>query len=382
MKILMVSMFANHFFNWTDQLKNTGHEVFWIDVFDNGSEVENIQWVKQTVNWRRRFDFPGRQSLKKYLPGLNIIISTINERKLEEIFEKKLAEIKPDVVQSFVLFSACAPILKVMNRNPQIKWIYSAWGNDLYYFQNEPEYLKDIKAVLPRVNYMFADCDRDYSIANKYGLKGEFLGAYPGGGGYEFNNEESIEEIVERKVILIKGYQKLFGECIIVLKAIRQIIFELKNYEIIVFGADCETVAYLNSSDLKNYSNFTFYEDIGRGELMKIMGKSLIYIGNSISDGMPNTMLEAIIMGAFPIQSNPGGATAELITHGINGFLIQDPLDVNEIKSLILKAINEKAFLAKAVEFNFNQIKPNLEREFVRQEVLKKYSHVEKAIKP
>ncbi len=380
MKILMVSMFANHFFNWTDQLKNSGHEVFWIDVFDNGSEVKNIHWVKQTVNWRRRFNFPGRQLLKKHLPVLNTIISNINERKLAEIFEKKLVEIKPDVVQSFVLFSACAPILKIMNRNPHIKWIYSAWGNDLYYFQNEPEYLKDIKAVLPRVDYMFADCDRDYSIAKKYDFKGEFLGAYPGGGGYEFNNEDSIEKIENRKVILIKGYQKLFGECIIVLKAIQQIMAELKNYEIIVFGADNETLAYLGSSDLKNYTNFTCYEDIGRGELMKIMGKSLIYIGNSISDGMPNTLLESIIMGAFPIQSNPGGATAELIEHQKNGFLIQDPMDVCEIRTLIQKAINDRTFLAQAVEYNFKQIKPKLEREFVRQEVLKKYSLVEKAV--
>ncbi len=373
-------MFANHFFNWTNQLKDSGHEVHWIDVFDNGSEVVNIQWVKQTINWRRRVDFPGRQSIKRHLPFLSNFISTINERKLAEVFEKKLKEIKPDIVQSFVLFSACAPILSIMNKNPRIKWIYSAWGNDLYYFQNEPEYLKDIKSVLPRVDYMFADCFRDYSIAEKYGFKGKFLGVHPGGGGFEFYHEDSIKEIEDRKIILIKGYQKLFGECIVVLEAIQSIIEELKEYKIIVFGADNETLSYLDSSDLLNCSNFTFYEDIGRGELMKIMGKSLVYIGNSISDGMPNTMLEAIIMGAFPIQSNPGGATSELIDHQKNGLLIQDPLDVNEIRSLILKATNDRIFLAQAVEYNFKHIKPKLEREFVRQEVLERYSLVEKEV--
>ena len=111
------------------------------------------------------------------------------------------------------------------------------------------------------------------------------------------------------------------------------------------------------------------------------MGKSLIYIGNSISDGMPNTLLESIIMGAFPIQSNPGGATGELIEHQKNGFLIRMPLNVNEIKYLILKAINDKAFLAQAVGYNFKIIKPKLERGYVRQEVLKKYEHVGNTIK-
>lgn len=380
MKILMISMFANHFFNWTDQLKDSGHEVYWIDIFDNGSKVESINWVHQTINWRRRIDFPGRQSLKKNFPILNKFVSSINEIGLAEIFEKKLKEIKPDVVQSFVLFSACAPILDVMNRNPQIKWIYSAWGNDLYFFQNEEKYLEEIKSVLPRVDYMFADCLRDYLIAKKYGFKGEFLGVYPGGGGYEFNNEDFIKENKERKIILIKGYQKLFGECIVVLEAIQQLKEELKDFEIIVFGADHKTTAYLKDSSLINFTNFSFYEDIGRGELMKIMGKSLVYIGNSISDGMPNTLLEAIIMETFPIQSNPGKATEELITHGVNGFLIQDPLNMIEIKQLILSAISDRGFLMDAVAHNNKHIKPKLERSEVANEVIKQYAYIEKEI--
>lgn len=381
MKILMISMFANHFFNWTDQLKNSGHEVFWIDIFDNGAKVNSINWVHQTVNWKRRIDFPGRQTLKKNFPILNDFVSSFNEINLVEIFAKKLKEIKPDVVQSFVLFSGCAPILEVMNKNPSIKWIYSAWGNDLFYFQNEKEYLEEIKSVLPRVDYMFADCLRDYFIAEKYGFRGEFLGVYPGGGGFEFQLENEIRPLAKRNVILIKGYQDLFGECIPVLKAVQEIKKELKDYNIIIFGAESKTVEYFENSDLKNDPTFTLLKSIGRGDLMKIMGKSLIFIGNSISDGMPNTLLESIIMGAFPIQSNPGGATGELIEHQKNGFLIQDSLNVNEIKSLILKAINDKAFLAQAVEYNFKIIKPKLERGYVKQQVLHKYEYVGKAIK-
>jgi hypothetical protein len=362
-------------------LKDSGHEVYWIDIFDNGAKVESINWVHQTINWKRRIDFPGRQYLKMNFPILNKYVSNINEIDLAEIFEKKLKEINPDVVQSFVLFSACAPILEIMNYNPNIKWIYSAWGNDLYFFQNEQKYLEEIKSVLPRVDYMFADCFRDYLIAKKYGFKEEFLGVYPGGGGFDFQLEKEILPASKRNIILIKGYQDLFGECIPVLKAVQQIKNELKNYEVIVFGAEKDTVEYVRKSDLINYVNFTLLKSIDRGELMKLMGKSLIYVGNSISDGMPNTLLESIIMGAFPIQSNPGGATEELIKHKRNGFLIHDPYEVNEIKSLILKSINNRSFLAQAVEYNFKNIKPKLERKYVRKEVLEKYSQVEKAIK-
>ncbi|MCM4161395.1 glycosyltransferase family 4 protein [Antarcticibacterium flavum] len=373
----MVSMFANHFFNWTNQLKNSGHEVYWIDVFDNGSSVQNIDWVHQTVGWKRRFNFPGRQTLKRSVPFLYKMMENLNERELADIVDKKIREIKPDVVQSFVLFSACAPILEVMRKYPNIKWIYSAWGNDLFYFQNEPDYLKDIKAVLPRINYMFADCHRDYEIAREYGFKGKFLGVFPGGGGYNFDLEEDIIPLRDRKIILIKGYQKLFGECVKVLQALEGIEKELAGFQVIVFGADEVAMDYINKHNLGEKENYSIQNNIGRAELMKLMGKSLIYIGNSISDGTPNTMLEAMIMGAFPIQSNPGGVTEEWITPGVNGLLIQDPQNVKEIRELILEALKDLDLLEKAVQYNFERIKPQLDRDTVTRNVLRKYASIE-----
>ena len=377
MRILMVSMFANHFFNWADQLKDSGHEILWIDVFDNGTEVEKINWMKQTVNWKRKFDYPGRQFLKKNLPAAYKALSGLLEKDLPEIFEEKLKEFKPDVVQSFVLFSACAPILEVMQKHREIKWIYSAWGNDLYYFQNEADYLRDIKNVLPRLDYMFADCKRDHHIAVKYGFRGEFLGDFPGGGGYEINSEEDLLPPENRKVILVKGYQELFGECIPVLKVLQGMRSELSEFEIIVFGAESQVVEYVEGSNFYNWPNFNLFKNIGRGEVLELMRKAKIYIGNSISDGMPNTLLEAIISGAFPIQSNPGGASAEIIENGLNGLLIEDPVDQQEIRALIVRSLNDKELVDKAFKHNLKLISPKLEREYIRARVLEKYKQVE-----
>ena len=82
------------------------------------------------------------------------------------------------------------------------------------------------------------------------------------------------------------------------------------------------------------------------------MGKSLIYIGNSISDGMPNTLLEAIVMGVFPIQSNPGGVTEEIIKDGVNGLLINNPESILTIQNLILKSISNHYLLERAAHEN------------------------------
>ncbi len=81
------------------------------------------------------------------------------------------------------------------------------------------------------------------------------------------------------------------------------------------------------------------------------MGKSLIYIGNSNSDGIPNTLLEAICMDVFPIQSNPGRVTEEVIVNGENGLLINDCEDVNEIMGKMKQAIVNKEMVFKCHSF-------------------------------
>src|SRR5690606_31155517 len=134
-------------------------------------------------------------------------------------------------------------------------------------------------------------------------------------------------------------------------------------YQIIVFGADPEVFDYYKSAKINDWPNFKIIGKISRKEVLKLMGQSRIYIGNSSSDGMPNTLLEAIIMGAFPIQSNPGGATGEKITHKKNGLLINDPNNTQEIRNLITFALDNKKLLEDAVLWNHENIRPHLDRE-------------------
>jgi glycosyltransferase involved in cell wall biosynthesis len=121
---------------------------------------------------------------------------------------------------------------------------------------------------------------------------------------------------------------------------------EIKDYEIEVFGAHQSVIDYIKAHKL----DFIYYgrNELSHDILTKLMGKSLIYIGNNISDGMANTLLEAIVMGAFPIQSNPGGVTEEIISNNVNGLLIHNPESVIEIEENILKAISDFRLLENA----------------------------------
>ncbi|MBZ9729752.1 glycosyltransferase [Salegentibacter sp. JZCK2] len=378
MKILMISMFSNHFFRWTEQLKKSNYEIYWVDVFDSNTKVKKIDFVNQIIGWRNKVKYPGKYFIKQNLPGVHNLIIKINQRDLSTTVEKIINEINPDVVHSFIMQSATTPLIETMRKFPEIKWVYSAWGNDLYYRQQNKQDLEKIKKTLPEIDYMFADCLRDFYVAKEFGFKGTYLGTFPTGGGYEFDiYDPYITPIEERTTILIKGYQGKLGRCNSVLRSIIPLRNDLKKYNIIVFGATKEVSDFVKKTELNHWSNFKMLLNISHLEVLKLMGLAKIYIGNNISDGLPNTLLEAIIMGAFPIQSNPGGASEEIINEGVNGFLISNPEDSEEIKMQIIKAVNLQQELISAVNYNLENIKPKLERERVKNDVIKKYQLIE-----
>lgn len=373
-KILMVSMPTLHFFRWVNQLQEADFEVYWFDVTDGGNHIPKIDWVHQITGWKLRWNYPGRSFLKSKTPKLYKRIQRINERNTADVFEEMLKEIQPDVVHSFALYVSCSPIVSVMERYPNTKWIYSSWGSDLFYFQNLPSYLKDIKRLLPRVNYLFTDCQRDYNIAKQHGFQGELLGVYPGGGGFDFEFMDSLKlPFEERSVILIKGFQGRSGRAIQVLQAMHSLQQQLSKFEIVVFGAHAEVVDFVNVQ-MKDWTNLTVLGRIAHEEVLEVMGKSLLYIGNSNSDGMPNTLLEAMCMEVIPIQSNPGGATAEIITHGENGFLIADCEDVAGLTTLLQAILPTFEASYKTIINKNRALCTKFTYPYVKTGVLKKYN--------
>ncbi|MGE8339825.1 MAG: glycosyltransferase [Flavobacterium sp.] len=348
MKILLISMPSIHIIRWIENLKDTDIELYWFDILGRG-KLETFDSIKQFVGWKKRKvpHIKGEYFLRKKYSDLYEKILPYLEVTANEVLEKIIIELKPDVVHSFEMQSCSYPILNTMNKFPKVKWVYSCWGSDLFYYMNFKTHNYKIRNVLKRVDFLHTDCKRDLDLAVQLNFSGKFLGVIPGGTGYKIQELEPFKlPVSERKIILVKGYEHHLGRGLNIVRALHSIEKEIKEYKVIVFGAHSKVKDYIES----NMLNFHFFDrhELSHNELIELMGRSLIYIGNSISDGMPNTLLEAIVMGAFPIQSNPGGVTEEIISNNVNGFLIQNPESIEEIKENILKAIYDLRLLEKA----------------------------------
>lgn len=372
----MVSIPNHHFFQWVNQLEKSGHEVMWLDASDGGALVQRIQWVNQIKGWKLRWDFPFRQTIKMHYPKISQWLARFNEKDIAVVFEKLINQFQPDIIYSFEMRLAGLPVLSMIEKYQSIPFIYSSWGSDLFYYEQLGIPSKTVRSFLERVDYLITDCHRDYNIAVANGYKNAFLGVFPGNGGIAIDKTK-IKESQKRNTIIVKGYDDGVGMASKVIEALELVpVFLIKNYKLVVYSADTSVANQLKN---KEYFKSLKVRVISRGafisnlELLEVMGQSVLHIGNSISDGMPNALLEAMGMGAFPIQSNPGKVSEEVIENNSNGILIKNPLDAQEIAKSIEWALANPEARAKAQNHNVNLIDQKYNREILKDEIINLY---------
>ncbi|BDU23548.1 glycosyltransferase family 4 protein [Flavobacterium sp. GSB-24] len=379
MKILMVSIPNHHFFQWVDQLQESGHEVYWFDISSSTDKAQRTKWLNQINNWKIRWDFPGRKTIKIRFPKVYKIIQKFDEVKTSDYFRGILNQIKPDIVHSFAMQLSCLPILDVMNEYPKTKWLYSSWGSDIFLHEKLGITKEKFAEVLKRVDYLITDCERDHQITLQNGFINKFLGVFMGNGGIRIN-ENFILNSNQRNIVLIKGYEDGIGKALQIIEAIELLPIKLfENFKIVIYSTDVsvkekvEKSNYFKCLDIKIYLRGEF---ISNDLLLEIMGRSILHVANSISDGLPTSGVEAMGMGAFPIQSNPGNVSEEFIIHGKSGYLITNPFDTEEIAEHIQNALKNKELRENAKLYNVNFVYQNFNRDHLKKQIIKLYEKV------
>jgi hypothetical protein len=380
MKILFVCQQYIHAARWINQLKETAHEIYVFDCLDKPIHPD-LLWTNYITNWSKRKIKPikGEYFLYKKLPRIHERIKPLLQVTASEKLIEIIEEIQPDLVHTLEMQSQAYHVLKAKEKL-DFKWAYFCWGNDLYYFKDQPYHAKKIKKVLSNIDYFFADNTKDIDYVKDAGYSVSLVSPFPGGGGYDFDKYQRFKTpVAQRKLIIIKGYDHWTGRALKVLDALESIVDQLAPYTLYVYSCHdsvVEKIKELNDKYDVKISYSSRYDELPQASLLEKFGEALIAIGNNISDGIPNTLLEAMILGAFPIQSNPRRATEDYIEDGINGLLIENPEDSKEIAAKILVALKNKNMIESA--FTVNQSKTqHLEYHKVAKKVRAVYHKIE-----
>jgi glycosyltransferase involved in cell wall biosynthesis len=86
---------------------------------------------------------------------------------------------------------------------------------------------------------------------------------------------------------------------------------------------------------MDNLSNISILPHLPHPELLQLYSKYKVYVQASISEGMPNALIEAMTMCCVPIGSNVAGIPEVIASHG----LILRHRSVDELEKLLVQAL-------------------------------------------
>jgi hypothetical protein len=251
----------------------------------------------------------------------------------------------------------------ILDRNTLILTNY---GSDIIFYRNFPEHRVKISSVLSIAKLYSAECQRDYEMALSMGFMGKFLPCIPNAGGFiDHTFDLNFTPSEERNLIVAKCYGGVFGLGGLVIDALSDYLVAKPEIKVIIYSVTDDLLE--KSNKFKNaFPNqvrvFRVREKIPRSLLLSYLSKARIYIGASRSDGISTSFLEALCLGAYPIQTDTScandwvnlGFVASIIkpsTEEILEALKLSYFDRKLNEKRIINLINAKQYL------DFNSIK-------------------------
>lgn len=256
-------------------------------------------------------------------------------------------------------------------------WMATNWGSDIYYYRHFDDHRLQISRLLANIDYYSCECERDVRLAEGLGLAAEVMSIAPNTGGFNLKLIHEMREIHKpssRKIIMVKGYQHFVGRALTALDAVEACHQELQGFKIVVFSASSEV--HLRVNELKKYFSLDI-EVLAHSnhlQILKMFSRARVYLGVSLSDAISTSLLEAIALGAFPIQTNTS-CCSEWIEDGKSGFEI--PADnLSIIVDRLKKALQDDALVDEAAHLNWKTTCERLDERQLKQSATAIYQRI------
>jgi len=392
-----------HTARWINQFTEQGWDLHLFPAIDAGKvhpELNNVtiyysffgnMGIKHTAgNQYRGIYLPTRIGTFLALRARFVLQQLYPSYRVHQL-SRLIRRLSPDVVHSLEFQNAGYLTLAARETLGKAfpKWIATNWGNDIYLYGKLPRHLPIIRRLLECCDFYSCECNRDAVLAREYGFKGEVLPVFPNAGGYDLKLAKTLQspgQVSERRLIMLKGYGLERGRAVSALRALERCenLLKEKNYQIVVYLATDDVILaaelFASTTDIQ-VSIFPFSTDhshqhyaLSHSEILKLHGQARISINNNIADGIAISLLDAMVMGSFPIHSC-GACGNEWFENGITGLIVP-PNDPEEIEAAIRKALTDDDLVNQAADFNWKTACERLEYTTLKELSMQFYSRV------
>lgn len=372
-RVLVVGMFDSiHFVRWLEQFKSEKIDFELIPSSPQRRTHARLRLlVEESGQGEARYSIPrGFRTLSlpiwiadRLLMGLlrSLMISS------------RLKKWAPDYLHAIEIQHAGYPSRRALERVPvsrRPKFLVTNYGSDIFWFARSPRHAKEITAVLALCDSYSAECSRDIALAESLGFRGRSFPVRPNAGGFSAEIlDRPLRDADNRPIILVKGYHGWVGRAKVALTALRQIREHVRDFSIVLFSCNMTTLRAARKIARNTGLEIVAFgkKQLSHSQILDLHSQSSVYVGLSLSDGISTSMLEAMAMGAIPVQTSTAccdewfdetgvkvedinvEAVADAILRGLR--LANDPSNRITNRQTILARASEEYVREAALEF-------------------------------
>jgi len=290
-----------------------------------------------------------------------------------------IRRLKPDIVHTMEVQHAgyLALAARAILKEKFPPWIVTNWGSDISLFGRLSGHEEKVRAVMAACDYCTTECRRDAELAREFGFAGKDLWLLQGAGGFDIERARLLRQPgppSARRVVALKGYQHWAGRALVGLRAIELCADVLKGYRVAVYSAAPEVEIAAELASRETGIPIDVVPPSAHEDMLRLHGRARASVGLSISDGIPSTALEAMLMGSFPIQSDTS-CIDEMLRDGETGMLVP-PNDPEPVATAIRRAVTDDDLVDRAADANARVVAERMDRLKVRPRVVAMYEQV------
>ncbi|MEJ2597223.1 MAG: glycosyltransferase family 4 protein [Anaerolineales bacterium] len=278
-------------------------------------------------------------------------------RRMQPLVER----VRPDLIHAMRIPFEGMLASHIQDATPLL---ISIWGNDFTLHASATPWMGRLtRQALGAASAVHADCQRDIRLAFEWGFPRQRpVTVLPGAGGIQLDvfhpTAEMSEAIHPPWVINPRGIRAYIRNEPF-FKAIPLVLAQEPETQFICTGMAGQPQAEGWVRQHQVADNVQLLGLQTRQQMAELFRRAQVSVSPSVHDGTPNTLLEAMACGTFPVAGDLE-SLREWITPGVNGLLV-DPDDPEALAKAILQALQQPDLRRQARKINTRLVEERAE---------------------
>lgn len=348
-------------------IANSSHTLSWIKLFEDSEDLDVSLFGAEGSYSQdfKKLHYKGERLIHFFyeiiLAGIQKLRRSDSKKNWVEYYlfrllyitslkrlRRKIIRIQPDVIHTLAFWPSGFGLLELLETgkiSKSFKWIHTSRGSELSL--NGFLLKEKLQKVIQKCDFFIADNQIHYQIALEMGLSKEKMpkiGIIPGSGGMDFAKIDKMSLTPNRKrekvLILPKAYDCPFSKASPIFEAFKICWSEISPCKIIMTAATEDAIMWFKNLPEEIQKSSQIMERIDRSDYLRYLKSSKVMLAPSLSDGIPNSLYEAMAFGVIPIVSPIQTIKNFCDTHQVN-VVYAENLYPNQLADAIIYAINQ-----------------------------------------